>query len=314
MMQDLKFSLPVIMFTHGFLDLCKKHELSRIPILLALCMLGNMDASRGFIHKFKVKDRARELGCCDAQIYISIRILRDLGFANLKLRHGKVSGRILAKDMLPSCVLDKWKSGKLSEEDLCGHSMPVGMIHHLALASHISGETSGGHLRLMLACCLNVDVQTGVLHEKRPCEWADLSGIHRTWASKGFSHFNEIGVSQTKTDYDVMGRFPFVALANGVFQQMRLAKAEGRKDSKDRMKEKLLALYECLGIDLKGIAHEIIENAWRLLGEDVDKLRRESLQKFADLMGREAPASDRRRVFEGVDRETLPIREHLSFA
>lgn len=148
--------------------------------------------------------------------------MREVGFANLKLRHGKVSGRVMIKSMLPGRVLSQWKKEELSKEDLNGHSMPVGMLHHLQLEAHIQGGTTADHLCLMLACGLNVDVQTGELKEKRPCEWSELSGIHRTWVCKGFDHCNEIGVIQTKTDYDVIGRLPFVSLANGVFRLLEL--------------------------------------------------------------------------------------------
>lgn len=304
------FSLPVIMFTFKFLELCKRHDLARIPTLLALSMLGNMDTNRWFIHKFKVNEKASEFGCSVQQIYAAVRQLREIGFGHFKLRRGTVSGRLMG-DMVASRVLYKYEeSGEITAEDLCGHSMPVGMLHHLQIEVHIRAGTTGAHLRLMMACCLNVDVQTGELHEKRPCEWADLAGMHRTWAVAGFAHANEAGCIQTKTDYDVTGRFPFVALANGVFANIKLAKSEGR-DTKDRVKERIVALYECFGIDLKGLAHEIIENAWRLLGDQVDKIRRAGLQELADLMGREAPASERRRVCEGEDRETIPMREML---
>lgn len=310
---SVKFSLPVVMFTYSFLELCKEHELARIPLLLALSMLGNMDTHRWFIHKFKVKDKASAFGCSVQQIYAAVRQLREIGFGHLKLRHGTVSGRLMS-DMVASRVLHKYEeTGELTEEDLCGHSMPVGMLHHLQIETHIRAGTTGAHLRLMLACCLNIDVQTGALHEKRPCEWAELAGMHRTWAVAGFAHANEAGCIQTKTDYDVTGRLPFVALANGVFANIRLAKEEGR-DTKDRVKERIVALYECFGIDLGGLAHEIIENAWRLLGDQVDKLRRAGLKKLAGVMGREAPASERRRVFEGSDRDTIPLREALPFA
>ena len=310
---SVKFSLPVVMFTYSFLELCKEHELARLPILLALSMLGNMNTNRWFIHKFKVVDKASELGCTPQQVYSAVRQLRETGFGHFKLRHGTVSGRLMG-DMVASRVLHKYEeTGELTDEDLCGHSMPVGMLHHLQIETHIKARTTGAHLRLMLACCLNIDVQTGELHEKRPCEWADLAGMHRTWAVAGFAHANEIGAIQTKTDYDVTGRFPFVALANGVFANIRLAKEEGR-DTKDRVKERIVALYECFGIDLGGLAHEIIENAWRLLGDQVDKLRRDGLKKLAGVLGREAPRSERRRVFEEWAGDTIPLREDLPFA
>ena len=307
---SIKFSLPVVMFTYEFLELCKRHDLARIPTLLALSMLGNMDTNRWFIHKFKVQDKASEFGCSVQQIYAAVRELRSIGFGHFKLRRGTVSGRLMG-DMVASRVLYKYEeSGEITDEDLKGHAMPVGMLHHLQIEVHIQAKTTGAHLRLMMACCLNVDVQTGELHEKRPCEWADLAGMHRTWAVAGFAHANESGCIQTKTDYDVTGRFPFVALANGVFANIKLAKSEGR-DTKDRVKERIVALYECFGIDLKGLAHEIIENAWRLLGDQVDKIRRAGLQELADIMGKEAPPSERRRVCEGADRETIPLREML---
>ena len=310
---SVKFSLPVVMFTYSFLELCKEHELARIPILLALSMLGNMDTNRWFIHKFKVVDKASELGCTPQQLYGAVRQLRETGFGHFKLRHGTVSGRLMG-DMVASRVLYKYEeSGEITDEDLKGHAMPVGMLHHLQIETHLKARTTGAHLRLMLACCLNIDVQTGELHEKRPCEWADLAGMHRTWAVAGFAHANEIGVAQVKIDYDVIGRLPFVALANGVFANIRLAKEEGR-DTKDRVKERIVALYECFGIDLGGLAHEIIENAWRLLGDQVDKIRRAGLKKFAAVMGRDSPPSERRRVFAGAARGTIPMREALPFA
>ena len=308
-----QFSLPVIMFTYPFLELCKQHKLARIPVLLALSMLGNMDTNRWFIHKFRVQDKASEFGCTPQCIYAAVRQLRLIGFGHFKLRHGTVSGRLMG-DMVASRVLHKYEeTGEITDEDLCGHAMPVGMLHHLQIETHIKAKTTGAHLRLMMACCLNIDVQTGELHEKRPCEWAALAGMHRTWAVAGFEHANEAGCIQTKTDYDVTGRLPFVALANGVFANIKLAKEEGR-DTKDRVKERIVALYECFGIDLKGLAHEVIENAWRLLGDQVDKIRRDGLEKLAKVMGRDAPESERRRVCEGADRETIPMREALLFS
>ena len=303
------FSLPVIMYTHEFLRMCIKYKLSRIPMLLALSMLGNMDTHRGFIHKFKVSDKAKFFDCSEARVHQSLHILRKAGFAHLKLRHGTVSGRVIIKNILPDRVLSQWEKGELSKDDLSGHSIPVGMLHHLQLEAHIASGTTAGHLRLMLACCLNVDVQTGVLKEKRPCEWSELAGIHRTWVVKGFAHFNEIGVSQTQTDYDVIGRLPFVALSNGVFRLLELKREEGREDSKDRFTEKCVALYEAFGIQLSGLAHEIIENAWRLLGKEADKILRRSREKMKALLGREPSGSfERRRIVEGADRDSIPHR------
>ena len=309
---SFKFSLPVVMFTFIFFELCNKHNLARVPILLAFSMLGNMDTNRWFIHKFKVKEKAKELGCTPQQVYASIRKLRQIGFGHFKLRHGTVSGRLVG-DMVASRVLYKYEeSGEMTKEDLGGHSMPVGLLHHLQIETHIKAKTSGAHLRLMMAGCLNIDVQTGELHEKRPVEWAELTDMHRTWAAKGFAHANEIGCIQTKTEYDVIGRMPFVALANGIFQLTKLAKTENRKGAKERLQEKIVALYEVFGIDLKGLAHEIIENAWRLLGDAVDKIRSEALRKLSEMTGRKAPDSKRRRVFSDAARDTIPVREVIS--
>ena len=318
------FSLPVIMFTHDFLKMCIDNALGRIPMLLALSILGNMDTSRGFIHKFKVKDKAKLFSCSEARIHQSLHILRDLKFANLKLRHGKVSGRVMIKSMLAGAVLsqyerhrDRQESGDIDideEFETGGHAMPVGMLHHLQLMTHIQGNTTAAHLRLMMACCLNIDVQTGELKEKRPCEWADLAGLHRTWAVEGFAHFNEIGVSQTKTDYDVIGRLPYVSLSNGVFRLLELKREERRGDAKDRFTEKCVTLYEAFGIQLTGLAHDIIENAWRLLGEEADKILKRSREKMAKVLGRD-PIGEvkRRRIVESADSGTIPHRDTLSF-
>lgn len=312
---SIKFAFPVIMFTYPFLQLCRNHKLARIPTTLALCMLGNMDAERGFIHKFKVKNRAKEIGCTKAQIYIAIRQLRKIGFANLKLRYGTVSGRILAKDMLPKCVMDQYESGKLTDADLAGNAMSVGMIHHAELETHIKTRTTGAHLRLMMACCLNIDVQTGELHEKRPIEWADLAAIDRTWASEGFARANRNGCIQTQTDYDVKGRMPFVALANGVFQNAKLAKEQGRRNPENWFKEKCIALYEAFGIQLTGLAHEIIENAWKLLGEEADKIIKKSIRKTEELMEKKLEVNyQRQRIVQNADPHTIPLREVLPFA
>lgn len=316
----INFSLPVVMFTVDFLKMCIDNTLGRIPMLLALSILGNMDTKRGFVHKFKVKDKAKLLECSEARIHQSLHILRELRFANLKLRHGTVSGRVMIKSMLAGRVLSEWEKHRERQEsdpecedfDTGGHCMPVGMLHHIQLMTHIAGGTTAGHLRLMLAGCLNVDVQTGELKEKRPCEWAELAGIHRTWAAAGFAHFNEIGVSQTKTDYDVTGRLLFVAMSNGYFQLQKLKREEGRGDSKDRLTEKCVALYEAFGIQLTGLAHDIIENAWRLLGDEADTILRRSRQKMKELLGREpSVAYKRRRIVEGAESGTIPIGEVL---
>lgn len=313
----IKFSLPVIMFTHEFLKMCIDNKLGRITILLVLSMLGNMDKARGFIHKFKVKDKAEFFGCSEARIYQSLHILRNLQFANLKLRHGTVSGRIKIKSMLPSYVLAQYEKFKARKElesadlvedfDTGGHSMPVGMLHHLELETHISGGTTAAHLRLIMACCLNVNVQTGRLKEKRPVEWGELAGMNRTWVVQGFERLNELGIIQTKTNYDVVGRLPFVALANGVFHLLELKRQERREDSEDRFIEKCTALYEAFGIQLKGLAHDIIENAWRLLGADADKILRDAKQKMKALLGRE-PTGDftRRRIVQGAEKDRIP--------
>ncbi len=308
-----KFSLPIVMYTYRFLELCNDHKLGRVPILLALIMLGNMDSRRGFIFRFKIESKASDLGCTSQQLYKAVRELRDVGFGNFSLRYGMVSGRLFG-DMLFRRILYQYEeSGEITVEDLNGHAMPVGMLHHCQIETHIASSTSGAHLRLMLALCLNVNVHTGELSEKRPEEWAALSNCHRTWVSEGIDHANEIGVIQTKTDYYVRGHLPFVALSNGYFQYIKLAKEEGRH-SKDVVKEKLTALYECFGIQLKGLSHDIIENAWRLLGSDADKIREASLKKLSTLLDREAPLSERRRVVESAARDKIPMREELPFA
>lgn len=319
---QVKFSMPVVMFTWEYLRAMIVHKLGRIPCLLFLYVLGNMNASTGTVYKFKVKTLAEWLGCDRQAIYIAMRQLRKAGLVALHLRFGTVSGKVLGKP--PTRVLALYEVEQEKEDESpCGessfyapHALPVGSIHYTGVQTLIAGKTTGAWIRLVMAGALNIDMQTGELKEKRPQEWGDLAGIHRTWATKGFEHLNEIGFSQVKVDYDVVGRFPFVSLANGVFQIKRLADEDPRyrDDYKDDHKRKVVALYEAYGIEATGWAKEMIENAWRLLGDEVDKIiekiRQRAIKEFG--MGKDTAANITR--WNILDGETLSIGEVLAGA
>ena len=316
---DIKFALPVVMFTYKHLELFNQHKgrLGRYGIPLALTLLGNMDANTGILHKFKVKQRAEALGCPVQTVYRLIRVLREIGFANMKLRNGTVSGKVLGR--LPKGMLQWWEAKREKmDESPCGedvpfapHSMPVGMLHPIQITTQIKAKTSEAHWRLSLACSLNIDIQSGKLHTKRAQEWANLAGMDRTWAVKGFTHLNEIGVSQVRIDYDIEGRMPFVSMANGVFQLKKLEAEEGgrrgRGDTQDtHWEQKRLALTEAWGFELTGIAHTELEKLWRSLGTETDKLLAEQRAKFKSDFGKDIPI-ERSRVFQSAPQGTIPI-------
>lgn len=316
---DIKIALDVVMFTYKHFELFtdNRGKLGKYGIPFALLMLGNMDANSGIIHKFKVKDKAAELGCPVQTVYRLIRLLREIGFANLKLRHGTVSGRVCGR--VPKAMLQWWERERAKEDESpCGgdgvpfdpHAMPVGMMHPLQIVAQLKAGTSEAHWRLSMVCSLNIDLQSGKLHTKRPVEWAELACMDRTWAVKGFTHLNEIGVSQVQIGYDIEGRMPFVAMAHGVFQLKKLEAAEGRRgraDSTDtHWKRKQLALAEVWGFQLTGIAHAELEKLWRFLGTETDRLISKQREKFKKEFNKDIPI-ERGRVFQSAPPGTIPI-------
>ena len=319
----IKFALPIVMFTHEHLNLFNENagKLGSYGMHLAFIMLGNMDASRGFIHKFKVKKVAQQLGCSNETVYRVIKLLRDIGFANLKLRHGTVSGRI--RGTIPKHMLGKYDDWKNKEDDEpCGetlpawspHKMPVGMITAEGIRTLIAGGTTEAHWRLAMVAALNCDVHTGKLIEKTDAEWAELTQMHRVWAKQGFDHLNEIGFAKVHKDYDIIGWVPHTALASAHFNLAKQSKESNRtaNGAKEWLKEKLAVLYEAYGINAEGWSREMIEQTWRLLGKEVDKARQKLYEDTADIM----PASIKNHITKRttISGSTTSLAEVLPFA
>lgn len=317
-----RFAMPVVRFTFEQLQIMNDKKLSKVPCLLLLHCLGNMRTTTGTVSKFKVADIAKYFGCKKTAIYQAIKILREAKLAALHLRYGTVSGKVLGT--LPSTMLhrhyeserddyDESPCGEVKEYD--GHKLCVGQVHSTGLAVMIAAGTSGGWIRLALTCCLNISLQTGELAEMRPSEWADLAAIHRTWAVEGFKHLNEVGFSEVEIGYDVEGHVPCVALATAYFNLRETSKNK-RTDEVDGevFTQRLVALYEAFGIQAKGWLKPMMENAWRLLGDTVDKILEKSRKTMAEKMGLGKDTVKhikRRNILNG---ETLHVREAIPFA
>ncbi len=303
-------SLPVVMFTYKFLEICIKKAPGRITVLLGLSMLANMNHRTGVIFKFKVKDKAKQFGCDKNMIYRARKFWADNGM-RLKLRNGTVSGRFNVKELIPTYVMEKWELGDLTEADLNGHKMCVGMLHPILLDTLLKSRTQLGHINLLMSCCLNVEVSTGKLHEKTHAEWSDLACIHRTYVSQGFRHLNEIGAIDTVHDYDEIGHLPFTAMANTEFKLIEHAKQKNTRDPEDLIREKRLVLYEIFGINVKGLAHKIIEDVWLALKDVADEVKAKSLQSLSKMVGRElsVPIPKHKGIVSGGS--TIPMREAL---
>lgn len=316
-----RFAMPVVRFTFEQLQIMNEKKLSKVPCQLLLFCLGNMHTTTGTVRKFKVADIAVYFGCKTVAIYQAIRILRDAKLVALHLRYGTVSGKVLGT--LPSTQLHKhYEYDNVSDESPCGevaeyngHKLCVGQVHSTGIAAMIAAGTSGGWIRLALACCLNINLQTGKLAEMRPSEWADLAAVHRTWAVDGFKHLNEIGFSDVEIAYDVEGHIPCVAMATAYFN-LRDASKHKRTDAIDEevFTQRLVALYEAFGIQAKGWLKPMVENAWRLLGDKVDKILEKSRKTMAEKMGLGKDTLKkikRRHILNGA---TLHISETLPFA
>lgn len=312
------FALPVVRFTYQHLQVMNEKKLSKVPCQLFLFCLGNMNTTTGTLRKFKVKDVAKYFGCKKTAIYQAIKILREAKVADMHLRFGKVSGKVLGT--LPTTQLRKHyetedKSYCGVEPEYAGHKLCVGQMHATGVAAMIAAGTSGGWIRLALACCLNISLQTGKLTEKRPSEWSDLAAIHRTWAVDGFRHLNEVGFSDVEIDYDVEGHVLCVAAATAYFN-IREASKDRRSLAVDEeiFASKLTALYEAYGIQAKGWVKTMIENAWRLLGAEADKILAKRRRKMEDEygMGKETSKILRRRNI--LNGENLNMCEGLPFA
>ena len=317
-----KFAMPVVRFTYEQLQAMNEHKLSKVPCQLFLYCLGNIHAQTGKVHKFKVKEIAEYLGCKKTAIYQAIKTLRKAKLVALHLRFGTITGKVLGT--LPSRQLDiHYGEDTDNEEPPCGevsgkyvgHALSVGQVHNTGVAALIAAKTSGGWIRLAMACCLNIDLQTGELHEKRPQAWADLASIHRTWAVDGFTHLNEIGFSDVEIDYDVAGHIPCVAAATAYFN-LREASKDKRSLEVDNetFARRLTTLYEAYGIQAKGWFKQMIENAWRLLGAEADKLIEKTRKKMVEEFGLgkdTAKEISRRHIING---KTLSIGEALPFS
>lgn len=311
-------ALPVVRFTYQHLQVMNEKKLSKVPCQLLLFCLGNMNTTSGTVRKFKVKDVAKYFGCKKTAIYQAIKILREAKLADLHLRFGKVSGKV--QGTLPTTQLREHYEAE--DESYCGvakdydgHELCVGQIHATGVAAMIAAGTSGGWIRLALACCLNISLQTGKLTVKRPSEWAVLAGIHRTWAVDGFRHLNEVGFSDVEIDYDVEGHVPCVAAATAYFNIREASKDKRSFEVDDEIfKCKLTALYEAYGIQAKGWFKAMIENAWRLLGAEADKIlaKRRRKMEAAYGMGKDTAKNIRRRNIGNG--ENLNMCEALPFA
>lgn len=284
------FALPVVRFTFEHLQIMNEKRLSKVPCWLLLYCLGNMHTTTGSVRKFKVKDVCKFFGCKKTAIYEAIRTLREANLAALHLRYGTVSGKVLGT--LPSRQLDIHYSQE-DDESYCGetdpyngHKLCVGQMHNTGVAAMIAAGTSGGWIRLAMAFCLNISLQTGELAEMRPSEWAEKAAIHRTWAVDGIQHLNESGFADVKVDYDVEGHVPCVAAASAYFNLRDASRNKRNHDvDEDLFAQRMTALYEAYGIQAKGWFKKMVENAWRLLGDSVDKVLEKSRQKMVDEFG-----------------------------
>lgn len=263
----LSFALPVLKWTDRQMQLML--QMSIAPLILALYLLGNRCVKTGYIHEYRVSELAKRLGFERQTIYNAIDVLNALGFAKLRIKNQKLSGKLL----------DSPTRREKDKKAVDLYPLRVTTLHIDYLLPFLNASPTCARLKLFLASAFYCDDVTGEMNtEMRPKEWADILGCDRTTIEKQFDWILEKGFIQGKRDYVVTGRHPGVAMG---YWQIKLTTLENEKEAQEKKKSRkngiqpfediLLLLRKIFGIDAKGWAYGHIAEAERLLRKKMEE-------------------------------------------
>ena len=313
----LSFAMPAIRWTDRQMQLML--EMSIAPLILALFLLGNRNVEKGYIHEYRIRELADRLGYDRQTIYRAIATLNALGFAKLRIRNKKLTGKVCDS---PSKRAADEKAPEL-------YPLKIATLHTDYLLPLLNAEPQAAVLKLYLEMAFYCDESTGEINtQKRPVEWAQDTGSTRVTVERGADWLIEKGFMHIKRDYVLLGRHPGVAMG---FWQIRLTNLEKEKASieKKRQRKKgiqpyediLLLLRKMFGIDARNWAYGHIAEAQRILSNkmevyglaDLKKLR-ERLQQKDDKKSTETPRHAEqdplsRTVLEAYEQPSLSWKE-----
>ena len=244
--KEFPAAMDVAIWSKKQFQIAVDHKYSGTMMGFISLLLLNFNTLSGRIHNRKVSEVADILGCGPHWVYDLIRRANESGIADLKLKGKKIKGYLkhIAKSD-DDTIMDLIDS----------HALNSAMIHKHGIQALIENKASGSDFRLAIAMALNCNLRTGEIHEMRPSDWAALIGIHRTTANRGLDNLNEIGVVQTKTDYDVTGRIPYTAAARAYFELKFREKLYNDVYTEEKGKSCLAQakrlLYQAYGIPLE---------------------------------------------------------------
>ena len=246
--KEFPSAMDVAIWSKNQFQITVAHKFSGRMMSFISLLLLNHNTLSGRIHKQQVSEVAETLGCEPCWVYFLIRQANASGIADLKLKGRKIKGYLkhVAKSD-DDAILDLIDS----------HALNSAMIHKHGIQALIENKASGSDFRLAIAMALNCNLRTGEIHEMRPSDWAALIGIHRTTANRCLDNLNEIGVVQTKTDYDVTGRIPYTAAARAYFElKFREKLYNDAHDGKGKawLAQAKRLLYQAYGIPLEVIS------------------------------------------------------------
>lgn len=212
---EFKMSLNVVAISDAQFDIMLDEKFRKSYIRLALYLAANFNVNTGSIHRLRVSELARQTGVQGPTCYQFIKDANTCGFANLKIKNLKLTGKLKHFPKL------RWKAEDEAPAEI--NQMKVAIIHRDGIRTLMDGDATGSQMRLALAMAFRCDIRTGNIHEKHPCTWAEIIRRDRTTVTRGLQKLNEIGYLQTKTDYVVEGRLPWTAFARGWFAQQKIA-------------------------------------------------------------------------------------------
>lgn len=127
-----------------------------------------------------------------------------------------------------------------SPKDTQTPALEAGMIHKdgmkLLLESTVEKDgqqkkATATFIRHAISESMNCDINTGTLHKKRTCQWAELIGSERSYMDASVDFLTELGYHIAERDYYVTGTLPYTAYARATLEQkarMKRKIANGR--------------------------------------------------------------------------------------
>lgn len=254
----LSFALPALRFTDRQMQIML--NLSEAPLYLALFLIGNRCIKTGKIHEYRVRELAKKLGFKRETLYRAVNVLNALGFAKLRLKHLKLSGRLLDSPE---------KRMKADDTVEAAYPLKIASLHRDYLKPLLDTRPTRSMIKLFLLAAFYCDETTGTLNTHlRGSEWAEKIGCDRTTAEKAFDRLAADGFLHTERDYVISGRHPGAAMGFWQIHLTAALKKQENAENKKRRKQDSQPyqniehfLLKCFGIDARGAAQVYINEA-----------------------------------------------------